>query len=222
MAPNNALGNASAARQRAAAEGVSVEELAPTGRRSKSPARAGSKSPARAKRDVRVASADGFGAGSMVPEAEVRARGVGTVVRTPLEEFESRPRSELRNFWTGVMFLTRLPCPGWCDHHPGHLMRSLAWFPVLGALIGIWAAAIFEATVTLWHPMIAAALSMGGTIWLTGCFHEDGLCDTLDGFGGGWTKKQILAIMKDSRNGTYATVGGCLWVLAKVCIDIPI
>ena len=45
---------------------------------------------------------------------------------------------------------------------------------------------------SLWPPLIAAALSSGGTLWLTGCFHEDGLCDTLDGFGGGWTKSQIL------------------------------
>ena len=41
------------------------------------------------------------------------------------------------------------------------------------------------------------------------------LCDTLDGFGGGWTKAQILKIMRDSRNGSYATMGGCMWVIAK-------
>ena len=41
------------------------------------------------------------------------------------------------------------------------------------------------------------------------------MCDTLDGFGGGWTRAQILAIMRDTRNGSYATVAGCLWVVAK-------
>ena len=84
------------------------------------------------------------------------------------------------------MFLTRLPCPGWCDHHPGYLMRSLAYFPLLGScVVGLWAAAMYDAASSLWSPLIAAALSAGGTLWLTGCFHEDGLCDTLDGFGGG-------------------------------------
>jgi cobalamin synthase len=43
-----------------------------------------------------------------------------------------------------------------------------------------------------------------------GCFHEDGLADTIDGFGGGWAPKEILAIMKDSRVGTYALVGTAL------------
>ena len=113
------------------------------------------------------------------------------------------------------MFLTRLPCPNWVDHHPGYLMRSMAYFPILGALIGVWAAAIYDAAASLWPPLIGAALSSAGTLWLTGCFHEDGLCDTLDGFGGGWTKSQILRIMRDSRNGSYATMGGCFWVVAK-------
>ncbi len=30
----------------------------------------------------------------------------------------------------------------------------------------------------------------------SGCFHEDGLADSLDGFGGGWGREQILRIMK--------------------------
>ena len=116
------------------------------------------------------------------------------------------------------MFLTRLPCPGWCDHHPGYLMRAMAYFPLIGALIGFWAAAFYDAAASLWSPLVAAALSMAGTLWLTGCFHEDGLCDTLDGFGGGWTKSQILKIMRDSRNGSYATMGGCIWVVAKAAL----
>ena len=132
-----------------------------------------------------------------------------------MEEHSGLLTGELRCFWTGVMFLTRLPCPGWCDHHPGYLMRAMAYFPLIGALIGFWAAAFYDAAASLWSPLVAAALSMAGTLWLTGCFHEDGLCDTLDGFGGGWTKSQILKIMRDSRNGSYALMGGCLWALAK-------
>ena len=47
------------------------------------------------------------------------------------------------------------------------------------------------------------------SLLLTGCFHEDGLADTCDGLGGGWEQKQKLAIMKDSRLGTYGAAG--LW-----------
>merc|ERR1719482_1571066 len=90
-------------------------------------------------------------------------------------------------------------------------MRSLAYFPLLGScVVGAWAAALYDAAASLFAP-----LSGGGTLWLTGCFHEDGLCDTLDGFGGGWTKSQILRIMRDSRNGSYATMGAGMWLVAK-------
>jgi adenosylcobinamide-GDP ribazoletransferase len=45
------------------------------------------------------------------------------------------------------------------------------------------------------------------SILLTGAFHEDGLADMCDGFGGGWTKEKILLIMKDSRIGTFGALG---------------
>jgi len=96
-------------------------------------------------------------------------------------------------------------------------MKALAYFPMLGALVvGVWQSAIYDAAASLWPPLVAAALSAAGTLWLTGCFHEDGLCDTLDGFGGGWTRGEILKIMRDSRSGSYATVGAGLWCLAKI------
>ncbi|KAG8460596.1 hypothetical protein KFE25_011371 [Diacronema lutheri] len=153
----------------------------------------------------------------MVSAAEVRARGTGTTA-SPIDEFVAAENSELRCFFTGMMFVTRLPCPGWCDHHPGYLMRAMAWFPALGALIGLWVAAFADAAATLVQPPVAAAFSTGASLWLTGCFHEDGLGDTLDGFGGGWSKAQILRIMKDSRIGTYACVGLCLYTVSKVLL----
>lgn len=51
-----------------------------------------------------------------------------------------------------------------------------------------------------------------------GCFHEDGLSDCFDGFGGGWGRVQILRIMKDSRVGTYALVGVLLCTYAKLTL----
>ena len=73
----------------------------------------------------------------------------------------------------GMMFLTRLPCPGWCDHHPGYLMRDMAWLPLIdGAVVGLGAASIYDAAASLWPSLVAAAVSSGGTLWLTGCFHE--------------------------------------------------
>jgi adenosylcobinamide-GDP ribazoletransferase len=62
---------------------------------------------------------------------------------------------------------------------------------------------------------VAVLLGMAATILDTGAFHEDGFADSCDGFGGGWDKAQVLAIMKDSRVGSYATLGVGLMLLAK-------
>ena len=56
---------------------------------------------------------------------------------------------------------------------------------------------------------------MIASILLTGAFHEDGFADVCDGFGGGWTKDKILAIMKDSAIGAYGTIGITLMLLLK-------
>jgi len=53
------------------------------------------------------------------------------------------------------------------------------------------------------------------SILITGAFHEDGLADVCDAFGGGWTKEKILEIMKDSRIGTFGVVGLVISLLSK-------
>jgi adenosylcobinamide-GDP ribazoletransferase len=52
-------------------------------------------------------------------------------------------------------------------------------------------------------------------VLITGCLHEAGLAATADGFGGGRTKDQILAILKDSRIGSYGATALVLSLLAR-------
>lgn len=124
--------------------------------------------------------------------------------------------AELRSFLTGVMFLTRLPCPAWVGHDAEWLARSTVYFPAIGVLVGAWGGAVFWLASLGWPGWIAAVLSTAATVWLTGAFHEDGMADACDGFGGGWGTEQILAIMKDSRVGSYGVVGLGLTLLAKL------
>jgi adenosylcobinamide-GDP ribazoletransferase len=53
------------------------------------------------------------------------------------------------------------------------------------------------------------------TLLVTGAFHEDGLADSVDGLGGGWSKEQILNIMKDSRIGSYGAVALVMILMGK-------
>ena len=54
--------------------------------------------------------------------------------------------------------------------------------------------------------LVAAALALGAGALLTGALHEDGLADVADGFGGGRDVEAKLAIMRDSRIGTYGAM----------------
>lgn len=71
-------------------------------------------------------------------------------------------------------------------------MRSLQWFPLLGFGIAAWVVLWLEAARILWSPGVAVPLSTLAGVWLTGAFHEDGLADSLDAFGGGWVRSTLL------------------------------
>jgi len=114
--------------------------------------------------------------------------------------------------------VTRLPGPTWVDHHPGYLMRGMAYFPISGSFIGIFVSVFFDLSYhTIGLPReIASVISEVASLWITGCFHEDGLADSSDGIGGGWTRDQILKIMTDTRLGTYGCAVLLLYMIAKI------
>jgi adenosylcobinamide-GDP ribazoletransferase len=127
-------------------------------------------------------------------------------------------KSEFRTFFTIWMFITRLPSPSWIDLHPGYLMRGMSYFPVAGSILGLMYAIVFDfADVSLDLPSsIAASFLVSMGLYITGCFHEDGLADSADGLGGGWSKSQILKIMTDSRVGTFGCAALGMFLLMKV------
>jgi adenosylcobinamide-GDP ribazoletransferase len=121
----------------------------------------------------------------------------------------------LKLFFTALMFYTRLPVPRGIDHSEDLLNRSTIFFPFIGWIVGAIGIGAYWLGTILFPPELAVLFSMIATIWVTGAFHEDGFADVCDGFGGGWTAEQILTIMKDSRLGTYGTVGLGLLLAVK-------
>jgi adenosylcobinamide-GDP ribazoletransferase len=67
-----------------------------------------------------------------------------------------------------------------------------------------------------WSPSVAAALAVAVAILVTGAFHEDGLADTADGLGGGQDTAARLAIMKDSRIGSYGALALAISLIIKI------
>lgn len=127
-----------------------------------------------------------------------------------------------------LQFLTRLPVPalGRLSEAEARdaLSRGMAWLPLVGALIGCVAAAVFVGAERFWPPFIAAILALAIEARLTGAFHEDAVADFCDAFGGGRTAEDVHRIMKDSRIGSYGALGLGLAVLLRVATtaDLPI
>jgi adenosylcobinamide-GDP ribazoletransferase len=116
-----------------------------------------------------------------------------------------------------LQFLTRLPVrlgrfePAWLNDCVRH-------FPLVGALVGAVGAAVLVGASQLWPAWVAAVLALAATVALTGGFHEDGLADTFDALGGVVPRDKALAIMKDSRIGSYGALALGLSLLLRAAL----
>ena len=122
---------------------------------------------------------------------------------------------ELRLFFTALAFFTRLPCLRWAGQSEDDLNHAARYFPLVGSVVGLMVALAYWLSVRILPQELAIIFSMAATLWLTGAFHEDGLADTVDGLGGGWSKDQALDIMRDSRIGSYGAIALFMALLAK-------
>jgi adenosylcobinamide-GDP ribazoletransferase len=111
-------------------------------------------------------------------------------------------------------FLTRIPMPS-TTFTSDSLPRAVKFFPLVGLVVGSGAVLVQKILIShMARPLVALAVLIFLVV-ITGCLHEDGLADTVDAFGGGWTKDQILFIMKDSRIGSYGATALTLSLLAR-------
>jgi adenosylcobinamide-GDP ribazoletransferase len=108
------------------------------------------------------------------------------------------------SFAIAATFLTRVPLAA----ETGWPLAAGAWaFPLVGAGIGGLAALVFLIVQLLvpgdWPAALAAVLASAA---VSGALHEDGLADAADGLLGGHDRETRLAIMRDSRHGTYGVL----------------
>lgn len=130
----------------------------------------------------------------------------------------------LRLIQFAFLFYTRIPFPNLPDallesetYHIEKLQNQCSrYFILVGFIVGLLSALVFYLASLVLPVLVAVTLSTIFSIFITGAFHEDGLADSLDGLGGGWSKEQILDIMKDSRIGTYGSAGLLLTVFTKI------
>jgi adenosylcobinamide-GDP ribazoletransferase len=124
---------------------------------------------------------------------------------------ETWPQRIAADLKTSIAFCTRLPIGA--EAAAGSDVARASWaLPIAGVAVGAIGALVYAiASAVGLSPPIAAGLALAATTAVTGALHEDGLADTADGFGGGQDRESKLAIMRDSRLGTY---GACALLLS--------
>jgi adenosylcobinamide-GDP ribazoletransferase len=131
-------------------------------------------------------------------------------------------RGVIAGFTAATAFFTQIPVKAAACH--GGRLADAAWaFPLVGAGIGGLAGLAFLLVQLLglgdWPAAVLAVLA---SIVLTGALHEDGLADTADGLIGGHDRNQRLAIMRDSRHGTFGVVALVLSALLRAAALVGI
>jgi adenosylcobinamide-GDP ribazoletransferase len=117
-----------------------------------------------------------------------------------------------------LLFYTRLAIGVGPDGHAMPDFSRACWAaPVAGALIGAIGGVVLSlAAFVTSPPMVSATAAVCALAFITGALHEDGLADVADGFGGGRSREEKLAIMRDSRLGSYGVLALCLSTLFRV------
>jgi len=98
-----------------------------------------------------------------------------------------------------VAFLT--PFGGATAPSPG----AVAWFPVVGAGLGLVLGGLWQAGSSLWPAVAAAAVVVAADLALTGMLHLDGLADTADGLLPPMERSRRLEVMADPATGAFGT-----------------
>jgi len=117
-----------------------------------------------------------------------------------------------------LQFFTRIPINYEVNIKEDSFSRGIAYFPIVGLVIGGLVALAFWGTSTLLPGSIAIVIAVLVNVLLTGALHVDGLADTCDGIFSARSMDRMLEIMKDSRIGTNGTVAIFFDLVLKIAL----
>jgi adenosylcobinamide-GDP ribazoletransferase len=117
-------------------------------------------------------------------------------------------------FFQAVGFLTRIPVPP-LRHSAEDWQKSVACYPLVGALIGLLLWGVNHLALLLFTPTLAAVLTLAFWVYITGGLHLDGWMDLADALGSNRSRERMLEIMKDSRVGAMGVLAAILLLMVK-------
>lgn len=129
----------------------------------------------------------------------------------------------IRAFRWAVAFLTIVPLAPRGAPREGELARAAAFFPVVGAAIGLACWGVDLACAGRLPDLVRGLLVVAAGVALSRALHLDGLADTADGLGSMRDRAGTLEVMRDPHVGSFGAAALVIVVLLQaVCIsEIP-
>lgn len=122
----------------------------------------------------------------------------------------------MRKFLLALSFLTVIPAYGDRLASDREMAGSLAYYPLVGFLMGGLLAAMAYSLQRLSLGIGGTALLLVAWIILTVGLHLDGLMDTADGLFSGRERERKLEIMRDSRVGAMGAIALAALLILKI------
>ncbi|MGQ9681959.1 MAG: adenosylcobinamide-GDP ribazoletransferase [Anaerolineae bacterium] len=112
-------------------------------------------------------------------------------------------------------FLTILPIPLPAEVPPKTWGRAVAWYPLVGLVLGLLLAGADWLLGRALPPLLQSALVLALWVILTGALHLDGFLDCCDGLLAPVPPERRLEILRDVHTGSFAVAGGVLLLIVK-------
>ncbi len=122
----------------------------------------------------------------------------------------------MRSFFAALQFLTLLPVPASRQARLEDLERSLAYYPLVGLLMGGLLVLLDAGFSRLFPVFLTSVLLVIALLLISGGLHCDGLVDTADGFFSSRPREEILRIMKDSHMGPMGAMAVVSVLVLKI------
>lgn len=131
-------------------------------------------------------------------------------------------KKQFASFCFAFVFFTRIPVKIRSEYTSEIAEGATKYLPAVGWAVGGISALVLWLSMFVFPFSIGIVLSLIAGILITGAFHEDGLADVCDGFGGGRNTERKLEIMKDSHIGTYGVIALAMMLIFKFILLLEI
>jgi adenosylcobinamide-GDP ribazoletransferase len=123
-----------------------------------------------------------------------------------------------------LQFLTAIPVRVSGEIGPRLTAQAMAWFSVVGLMLGAVLALFDVGLRAVFPPAVGAALLLAAWVALTGALHLDGFLDCCDGLLAARPPERRLEILRDTRVGAFAVVGAICLLLVKFAalLELPV